>query len=1103
MKDFFLLWLLLIPCFGIGQVADMIDKDTIKARTLLNEAILLNDSGMYQSAYDKALTSSKIWSFAKGEQCLEVSESKCEIGGALNKLSRAQEALPELESALQIRDEVLKKSDLTTARICSNLGSCYFYLNKYDESISFIQKSILIRHSILGANHPLIASNYHSLGSIFINTGEYDKAVDNLTKALNIRISTIGKNNKESADTYNNLGTSFYYKGEFKKAIECYQKSLDISEKIFGKSNNSYARGLMNIGIVFFQNSDYELSIKYTNLCLDVLKEVSQPDESFIAGCYNNLGNNYKLLGRYNLAIEQYTKGLNIYLKIYGEDHPRTADAYSNIGDVYRNMGYSLKSINYFYKSLAIRFKTQGANHPDVAGVYQNLGLSYTSLQNFEKAIEMNKKALDIRIKVLGPDHPYIALIYSSLGGVYYYKKEYNESINYLLKSIELYDNGRSENLNTLIYVLELTGALYNNIKNFDKAIFYYNKELEKIKIAFGENSFHEAKNNFLLAQAYWGKNDIIKADSLFKRSEQIWPKVENPEIMTYLIFLGNVIKFEREKYRSSGNKEYLKNAAIYLDKSLEIMGSLLHNDRTRISKGYSNDTPIDFQEPALEALTEIIEDQNNYLTKNQAFFLSEISRSNQLYEISRESEARQYADIPDSLLTRELELRLELTHFEKAKQQLVYENGYSESDSTVIAINSKIFDLSQKNESLLNYFETNYPDYYRLKYQLDAVSLQYVQDTLLHPKQTLLEYFIGDSNVFIFVIRSDTFHLAQIKKDFPLEEWVSQFRQSITANLEMRQPVSSSNIVKYTGIACALYNKLIAPVRNFLTPELTIVSDGVLGYLPFEALLVERPVRPDRFHECHYLLQDYIISYAYSATFQREMLNKEHYTKATRPLAAFAPYYSGDTTLLANLYTRDNTMRNDLRPLKHSGEESYSISKIMEGDLFISKDATEDRFISVAGKYQILHLATHGQVNDHLSDYSFLAFTEQKDSVENELLYIRDLYNLHLNADLVVLSACETGIGELQRGEGVISLARAFAYAGAKSIITTMWSVDDAKTKDLMIAFYSNLKTGMPKNVALTKAKRDFLKKHLGTNAHPFYWAAFIGIGDMRSLTK
>ena len=115
----------------------------------------------------------------------------------------------------------------------------------------------------------------------------------------------------------------------------------------------------------------------------------------------------------------------------------------------------------------------------------------------------------------------------------------------------------------------------------------------------------------------------------------------------------------------------------------------------------------------------------------------------------------------------------------------------------------------------------------------------------------------------------------------------------------------------------------------------------------------------------------------------------------------------------------------------------------------------------------------------------------------------MRDIYNLSLNADLVVLSACETGIGELKRGEGIISLARAFAYAGAKSIVTTLWSVDDARTKDLMVFFYRNLLQGMPKDEALARARSDYFEKYKGANAHPYFWAGFVGIGDMEGIMK
>ena len=171
------------------------------------------------------------------------------------------------------------------------------------------------------------------------------------------------------------------------------------------------------------------------------------------------------------------------------------------------------------------------------------------------------------------------------------------------------------------------------------------------------------------------------------------------------------------------------------------------------------------------------------------------------------------------------------------------------------------------------------------------------------------------------------------------------------------------------------------------------------------------------------------------------------------------------------------------------------------KGDYFVNSDATEQKFYDVAGDYRMVHLSTHGVADARQGDYSYLAFAEQKDSIENEFLYVRDIYNTQLNADLVFLSACETAQGELQRGEGIISLARAFAYAGAKSIITTLWQVDDAATKDISIDFYKNLKKGFSKDVAQRNAKLRHIKTAKSAQKYPFFWAAMIGIGDMGAV--
>ena len=229
-------------------------------------------------------------------------------------------------------------------------------------------------------------------------------------------------------------------------------------------------------------------------------------------------------------------------------------------------------------------------------------------------------------------------------------------------------------------------------------------------------------------------------------------------------------------------------------------------------------------------------------------------------------------------------------------------------------------------------------------------------------------------------------------------------------------------------------------------------------------------------------------------------MLTKKHKREPTNFLLGMAPFSTTDTTLMPDLFTFTEGGRAEIMPLKYSGQEVANITKLMKGTSIYGKKATEQKFMELAPTYRIIHLASHSKVNPQSSNYSFLAFSEIKDSIENELLYVRELYNLSLNADMVVLSACETGLGEIQRGEGIISLARAFSYAGAKSIITTLWQVNDQKTKILMIDFYKYLRRGLPKQEALWRAKLDFMRK---TSSDPYFWAGFIGIGNMMPIQK
>ncbi|MCB0641180.1 MAG: CHAT domain-containing protein, partial [Phaeodactylibacter sp.] len=294
-----------------------------------------------------------------------------------------------------------------------------------------------------------------------------------------------------------------------------------------------------------------------------------------------------------------------------------------------------------------------------------------------------------------------------------------------------------------------------------------------------------------------------------------------------------------------------------------------------------------------------------------------------------------------------------------------------------------------------------------------------------------------------------------------------------------------------YALAAHALHQQLLAPLGE-LPKRLIFVPSGILGYVPFEVLLTEAPEDPLQFKQLPYLLRQHQVSYNFSAALWQEM--KQNKATKARELHLLAPSFSTTPQYASAAdYRRDN-----LGPLQFNTEEVSGIQSIIGGTIWMGTAATKAQFLAIAPQARLLHFATHAKLDDQDEDFSYLAFASTTDSLAAEKLYIRELYAQKIPAELVVLSACETGVGTIQEGEGIISLARGFAYAGAGSIVTSLWAVDDQSTARIMTNFYTYLNQGLSKDEALRQTKLDYLDAAGDQlEAHPFKWAPFIIIGN------
>lgn len=986
--------------------------------------------------------------------------------------------------------------------IDNNIGDILNKKGAYSEALVIHKEVLEKRKKILGPTHQSIAQSYDNIALSLINLDSFQAGIKYSQMALNLSTELFGQNSLQVGEALQNLGFYHWKNGEFDQALEFNHRAMDLKEALLAPDNSSIGWTHHNLGEVYESLGDYELSIFHYNKSLVIFQSNYGKDHLDVGHIHYHLGWNYYLKGDLKKAHSETLKALNIHQLVLSNDNLEIGRILNNIGVISLNLGKTELAAEYFQKALNIAQHAVGARN-SLTGIFlMNAGIAFKKVGNYTEAQRSLQKAEEIYQTVWGKQHRETALVYLNLSSVFFNLSEFETAIEYAEKALQIYSNSNYANYKHQAHTYQILGQIYLEKGQLDKALPNLQDALSTYQNAHGNIHYETAESFYYLGLFHIQANNQIKArkhlqDALFSLN-YLGPKhLANISSVPLLV---KILIAKAELRLNQINQNFNFNSVQYLtslyDELLEIIEFLIHSKD--MNKNLMSDIDVSSAyEGAIEVNLKSIQMIKSLRHINKICQLMEHSKSLLLYQSMQEANALNFAGIPDSLLQKEYDLRVDITYYDKKRQEKLNE-GFADTDTSVLSISSKLFDLTQAYDQLKTQFEKDYPEYYRLKYDLNTISVTEVQDSLLYPNQALLEYFVGDSSLFIFVVTKDDYQVHQIKRDFPLQQWIEQLKDNI------RQPHAFS-LEAYAEAAHQLYQKLVLPVAHLLPERLIIVPDGILGYVPFEALLTEKPKNIYSAARFPYLLRQKQISYSYSATLLREMQQKQHRQPPTREVLAMAPFATTDTVFTSHLIHQDDWLaglRSDtLAPLPYTQLELDSLVNRFEVDAFYGGQATEKQFTDYAGQYRIVHLATHGKADARIGDYSYLAFAPLPDSLENELLYVRDLYNLQLNADLVVLSACETGTGELQRGEGIISLARAFAYAGAKSIATTLWQVNDQSMQELIVDFYRYLDLGFAKDMALRQAKLDYLNRHPDSKAHPSHWAAVIGVGDMRAL--
>lgn len=478
-----------------------------------------------------------------------------------------------------------------------------------------------------------------------------------------------------------------------------------------------------------------------------------------------------------------------------------------------------------------------------------------------------------------------------------------------------------------------------------------------------------------------------------------------------------------------------------------------------------------------------------------RAFLLSEKARGILLLH----SLVRAQADygLPAEVRKRENDLRVKMSWYdhEIAGEK---EKGAEGDPARLKQLEKYLFDLKQDQERFKTFLRDSFPDYARLSEEVSFPGAGEVA-SLLRPDQAMVSYYLTESDAYVFYFDAGgmfSWRKSALPDDF------REMVQGFAGYLYKGDENDKAGRLRFLRVASLLYELMLAPELHAASPairSLLIVPDGALVIVPFETLLRENA--DANWRNLPWLLRDYNIGYAYSATLLKtqQQISLRH-RQESRPIHAFggfAPAYPGKAG-----DTRDNPMPDyPLPDIKSTQDELRNVYGLTGGKAYFKGDASEKQFRNVAADCRTLLLAMHGFANDEHPELSCLMFgiPTTDTSVHNNVLYASELQIMQLHADLVVLSACHTGSGKLQKGEGVYSLARAFAAAGVPCTVMSLWRLHENPAPQLVEAFFAHLKAGKTKDEALRLAKLAFLDDDKnGEMLHPFYWASLMATGDM-----
>lgn len=822
--------------------------------------------------------------------------------------------------------------------------------------------------------------------------------------------------------------------GDYVKA-EALIKTLDSGK---WKSQKNRAVFLTNSGALYLNKGRQDLAIEKLQEAYTIFQQTNTDRTREAADCLSWLSLTYNASGKYNQAEENGLIALQLRQELFGEQSEDVAASYNDLGLVYSQIDPD-KSLEYYEKALVVYQKLHGNEHPKIAIANTNIGVLYTEIELYGDAINNLESASKIWQKIYPAGHPSVGFVNRNLGRTYFLMGNNTLALTYFDKALAEYQKSFGEKHPDIASTLNQIGAVHLNMHQYDVALADFQQAICANVPGFDQKDINV---NPPITEFYNAKvllySLTLKAQGLEGRHFGKTLRLSDLKLALSSLYLCDSL-IDDIRHHSSDESDKL---------SLGTLANDVYEDGVRLSS----------------TISEMVASPRKY--REIAFYFAEKSKSAVLQESIADSQAKSFAGIPQDLVDQEKNLKSGIAFL---SQRLSLGPPAEEEKY----LRESLFVLNSEYDAFIKKLEKDYPNYFDLKFNNSFPTVADLQK-LLKSNEAIVSYFIAEhaGKMFQFEITSKKFRMHE---------------KTLPAGYE-RLMKGFMNGIYYRDFDT--YHKSSSELKNVLWPEtkaptVIIIPSGRMSTLPLEALHgSKQKLNPDdNFQNADYLANERAISYEFSASlFAQKRKQKASGTLPSIFLCAPVKFPKKD----------------NLNELPGSESEIKAIAGLFPNtskEVLMYADANEGKIkAGDINRYNYLHFATHGVVDEAEPELSRIFLNEN--SSDDGHLFAGEIYNLNLNADLAVLSACQTGLGKYSKGEGVIGLSRALVYAGARNLVVSFWSVADESTSELMTDFYATLLKNQDKGFAYAlqqaKAKMIGSKKF----SDPYYWAPFVLIG-------